>query len=55
MNTFVNQEKKNTDPPIEDILADSVNLFNKAGMNDLANKWSIILENYQNHSKIKRK
>lgn len=55
MNTFVNREKKNAEPPIEEILADSVNLFNETGMDDLANIWTTILENYQNQSKIKHK
>ncbi len=43
---MINQEEFYFNNSIKKILADSVILFRKTGLNDLAQKWELILKNY---------
>jgi len=43
---MINQEDLYFNNSVKKILADSVVLFRKTGLNDLAQKWERILKNY---------
>ena len=51
MNGLISNDPQYSENRIEKILGDSVTLFNKTGMEDLADKWEIILRNYQRTQK----